>query len=183
MVKTMTDVNTNTYTHTRISVIEDQFEMFLVCAGMSDSKKEKILQAIENQELKAIGVYIEEEGFRIAEVEIEVDWEKHNALVSVNGSLFDTDLPGWKDNVAPEAHVVVGRLSSAAKKQGLPLRTWIKASDRIRQSKDEYEHLCEKLGYAYNSTPAPWKEPPLEKEREVQGLAEICVISRATPSS
>ena len=64
---------TNTYTRTRSDVIDDHLEMFLICAEMSNSEIERILEAAARKELSAVGIYIEKDGFRFAEVEFERD--------------------------------------------------------------------------------------------------------------
>lgn len=50
---------TNTYTRTRSDVIDDHLEMFLICAEMSNSEIERILEAAARKELSAVGIYIE----------------------------------------------------------------------------------------------------------------------------
>ncbi len=178
MATTKTSTYTKTYTKPRIDVLEDHFEMFLRCAGMNDKDVEKFLHAVEHHELQAVGVYIEEENYRIAEVEFEVDWNTHVELTRISGNIFDTDLPGWKDGVAPEAYVAVSRLAKAAKAQNLKLRSWIRVSQRVRESPNDHKRVCEELGYLFGSTVNPWRNPPTERARQIEGLAEAKVISR-----
>ncbi len=176
MIKTNT--TTNTYTKPRIDVIGDQFELFFRCSGKSDQEVESLLNAIRCHELEAVGVYIEENGYRIAEVELEVDWQQYSENVHICGNLFDTDSPGWKEGKAPEAYVAAGRLLKAAKKMRLPLRSWIRVSDSVRASTSEHKKVCDKLGYAYNSSVAPWKNTPSSRSRNIVGLEELQVTSR-----
>lgn len=153
-----THTSTKTYTTTRINVIDDQFELFLRCSGMDDDKVEKFLEAVNNHELESIGIYIMEDGERIAEVEFEVDWEKHLEEIKVYGEIFDTDLPGWKDGVAVEAYVAVSRLSKAAKERGVNIKSWIRVSKEVEQSEEKHKELCERLGYNYYGSLQDGKE-------------------------
>jgi len=178
MAKTTTSTSTETYTKPRIDVISDHFELFLRCAGMSDEEVEKFLKAVERHELKAVGIYIMEGKYRIAEVEFEIDWKEHLELVHIYGDIFDTDLPGWKDGVAPEAYVAASRLVKAAKEQNIDVHSWISVSDAIRQSIKEHKRVCKELGYYFGGSVPAWKEKPRENPRQIEGLAEAKVISR-----
>ena len=113
---TKTKSYTQSFTKTRISVLDDHFEMFLRCANMSDAEVEKLLNAVEKHEIEAVGVYLQEGEYRIAEVEFNVNWEKHQTLLQLSGDLFDTDIGGWKDGVSPEAYIPVQHLVKASKK-------------------------------------------------------------------
>lgn len=179
LTTTKTSTYSETYTHPRIDVIGTHFELFLRCAGEDDSTVEKFLKSIKDHELQAIGIYIEEDGYRIAEVELEIDWEEHLYLTNIKGDLFDTDLSGWKNNVAPEAYVLVSRLAKASKDLKLPISSWILVSDHIRQSPEEHKRVCEKLGYLYGSSIPPWKKPPMENSRKILGMEELKVAARS----
>ena len=103
------------YTQTRAGVLDIHFELFLRCANIPDKLIKKILQSVDNRELSAVGIYLESSNCRIAEVEFRIDWEEHQRQVNANGELFDTECPGWKDGVAPEAYILVQRLCERAK--------------------------------------------------------------------
>lgn len=177
-MRTLTNSYTRTFTKPRINVVSDQFELFFRCSGMNDSEVEKFLQAIEKHELEAVGAYIVENGYRVAEVELELDWDKHEELIHLHGNLFDTDLPGWRDGVAPEAYIAVSHLSKAAKEQGLQLRTWIRVSYMIRSVPENHKRVCNTLGYSFGSTVEPWESPPTENARQIHYLQEGKVIQR-----
>ncbi len=176
MVRTTTD--TKTYTKARINIVQDHFELFLRCGGMNDEVVDKFLRAVEKRELEAVGIYIKRDGYRIAEVEFQIDWEEHLELTHVYGDIFDADLPGWKDGVAPEAYVAVSRLTKEAKKQNLCVNSWIRVSGSIRKSEKEHKRVCDELGYSFNSSPPKWKEEPYENCRSIEGLAEAKVTTR-----
>lgn len=179
-IKTYTD--SYSYTRTRIGVIDDHFEMFLRCSDFSDHDVELFLEAVENKELSAIGIYIEDDGYRIAEVEFEVDWDEHQRMIGTCGHYFDIDISGWKDGVSPEAYVTAQRLVTAAKKENKVVRSWIRVSPEVRRDEAKHKAICEKLGYCFESSVSPWKNPPIEQERSVNNLQEAKVIRRVTSS-
>lgn len=176
MIRTTTD--TNIYTKARINIIQEHFELFVRCGGMNDKEVDKLLQAVEKRELEAVGIYIEENGYRIAEVEFQVDWEEHLELTHVYGDIFDADLPGWKEGVAPEAYVIVSRLAKEAKKRNLSVNSWIRVSDSIRISEKEHKRVCDELGYSFDSPPPKWRDEPHENSRSIEGLKEAKVTTR-----
>ena len=178
MVMTKVDTNTVTYTKSRINVIEDHFELFLRCGNIKDEEVEKILDAVEQHELNAVGIYIAEDKFRIAEVKFEIDWNEYLEIETICGDLFDTDLPGWKDGVAPEAYVAVSRLVKFAKEHSLRISSYIIVSDFIRRNEDEHRRVCKKLGYSFGSSVPVWKEQPKEQTRKIEGLPEAKVVSK-----
>ena len=178
MAKTITSTRTETYTKPRIDVIGAHFELFIRCAGMNDKEVDKFLKSVENHELKAVGIYIQEEDCRVAEVEFEIDWEEHLEQVHIYGEMFDTDLPGWKEGVAPEAYVLVSRLVKAAKEQNIEVHSWIMVSDFIRQSEEEHKRVCAELGYCFGGKVPEWKDTPKEDSRKIEGLQEAKVTSR-----
>jgi len=180
MSNNYTYTNTFTYTKPRVNVLGDQFEMFFTVAGMSESKIEMHMKSIERHELQAVGVYLEENGHRIAEVELRVDWKQHVDFISITGSLFDTDLPGWKNGTAPEAHIPVRKLSMEAKRLGLQVRYWISVSNQVYNDSSTHKQVCERLGYEFGSTVPPWAPgmSPLEQKRKILGLEEAEVTVR-----
>lgn len=178
MVPINTYTNTYTYTTTRIQVLDDHFELFLRCSGMPDQDVEKMIEAVERQEVVAVGIYISDSGFRIAEVEFEVDWEEHKRQIGIHGDIFDADLPGFKDNVSPEAYVAVQRLVKAAEGMKKSVRSWIRVSPQVRNDTQKHQEVCKQLGYSYGSSVEPWKEEPIKRERPVNYLPEAKVIQR-----
>lgn len=170
--------DTYTYTETRIGVIDDHFEMFLTCAGVSERDRKKLIQSVEAHELDAVGIYIEDNGYRIAEVEFSIDWNLHNQMLGTYGERFNVDLPGWNNNVSPEAYVSAQRLVEVAKKMKKSVRSWIRVSNTIRNNPQKHRTVCDNLGYSYGSSVSPWKNPPVEQERQVNYLPEAKVTRR-----
>lgn len=176
----MLPINTYSYsyTQTRAGVLDIHFELFLRCANIPDKRIKKILQSVDNRELSAVGIYLESGNCRIAEVEFRIDWEEHQRQVNANGELFDTECPGWKDGVAPEAYILVQRLCERAKEMELPVRSWIRVSPHILKNPAKHRSICDALGYNFGSSVPPWKTSPVEKPWQINYLSEATAISR-----
>lgn len=173
-----TYTNSRTYTYTRIGVINNHFELFLKCAEISKSNIKKLLKAADNNELSAVGIYIEDDGHRIAEVEFQVDWDEHHKMVGTYGAYFDTDIPGWENGTAPEAYMAAQHLVLAARKLKKPVRSWIIVSPAVHSSPDWHKKICSQLGYSYGSRVPDWKNPPITQTRPISFLPEAKVITR-----
>lgn len=178
MILINTYTNSYTYTRTRIGVIDDHFELFLTCAKIPKSEIKKLLKAVDNKELSAVGIYIEDNNYRIAEVEFEIDWDEHQHMIGVYGTHFNTDLPGWDNGISPEAYIAAQRLVKAAKQMGKPVCSWIKVSPSVLNNPARYKAVCNKLGYSYGSVVPPWKDEPITQCRKVNYLSEAKVTQR-----
>lgn len=175
-METYTKASTSSYTHTRINVLDDHFELFLRSSDMNNADVEKLLSAVDRHELEAVGIYLQEGSFRILEVEFSVDWNKHMEFVRLSGHLFNTDIGGWKEGIAPEAYISVQKLVKLAKERNLRVRSWIRVSEHIRRSPLEHQRVCNALGYG-GSVP-PWKYPPNIQNRQISGLEEGQITTR-----
>ena len=171
------------YTHTRIEILEFHFELFLRSAGMNDKEVEKLLDSVEKHELIAVGIYIEENGYKAAEVEISVDWDLHKEMVKTSGEHFSDDIPGWKNGVAPEAYVAVQRLVRYAKNSNKRVQSWIRVSPEVRKNPDQHKAVCDKLGYAYGRSTPKWKNEPVDTSLKVNHLEEVTITRRFSPYS
>lgn len=178
----MTRTNTYTYTKTRIGVIDDHFRMFLTCSNMEDDEIQKLLRAADNREISAVGIYIEQEGYMVAEVEFEVDWDEHRRMVGTFGEMFDTNIGGWKNGVSPEAYISAQQLVDAARHLECPVRSWVRLSPDISRNPVRGRRVCDELGYSYNSAPPGWKAPPVSRTRTISRLPEAKVTSRVKGS-
>jgi len=177
MVNTYT--HTHTYTKPRMDVVVDQYELFLRYAGVEDTRIDKLLESIKSKEIKAMGAYLEENGYRIAEVELEIEWDLHDQLIRAEGELFDTDLGGWVDGAAPEIHMYVRRLAKFAKEKSLSIRTWIRVSTTISNEPTRHEAVCKKLGYAFGNAVPAWRNGSnSEIVKKVLDLPEMKVVNR-----
>ena len=172
-----TYTNTNTYTRTRIGVINDHFQLFLKCAGMSNTDIEKLLEAADRKELEAVGIYIEDGGFRIAEVEFRIDWDEHQRMIGLYGAYSNTDQPGWENGVAPEAYMAAQNLVKLARNMNKNVCSWIIVSDKVRSDSTMYKTVCDRLGYGGGTVPS-WKTKPIEQGRNIHYLKEAKVIQR-----
>lgn len=150
--------NTFTFTKARTEVIRDQFELFLRYTGMKSSDRESLLASVERGELAAVGAYLENDGYRVAELELEVDWDLHALLKRAEGDMFDTDLPGWEEGASPEVAQYARQLSRVAKQRQLKVRHWIRVTKSIRSNPTKHRAVCTALGYSFGSKVAPWRD-------------------------
>ena len=180
MIAIKTYTKSYSYTRTRIGIIDDHFEMFLKCSDISKHDSKLLLEAVERKELSAVGIYIEDGGYRLAEVEFEIDWDEHERMIGIEGVYFDAGQPGWEEGISPEAYVSAQRLVKAAREMNKPVWSWIRVSPEVRSDADRHKAVCDKLGYSYGSTVPEWKNPPREVGRRVNGLQEAKVIRRSS---
>ncbi len=174
-----TYTNTHTYTKPRTEVVRDQFELFLRYTGMRPNDRERHLLSLANGELEALGAYLERDGFRFMEVELEFDLDLHAQLKRAEGDMFDTDLPGWEENASPEVNQYARQISRIAKQEGLVVRHWIRVHREIRSNRTRYKALCDSLGYSFESTVPPWRgNAPKEREVSVLDLPETKIYER-----
>lgn len=169
---------TRVFTKTRIAVVEDQFNLMLRYSSMDGSRRERILNRISQKKVDGLGLYIEDEGFMLAEVSLVVDWNTHENLVNAVGSLFDTSLPGWEDNVCPEVWVAANRIANEAKDLGKRLRTWIRFSSSVYSNLEELKAMCEELGFSYGGKMPGWKAGYVESGGKCPDLSELSAIIR-----
>ena len=148
---------TNTYTFTQTDVVVSQFKIAISYADVIDkAKTELLLKAISNQKISSIGIYAyNDEHKRVAEVEIEIDWEKHQQIISTHGDIFDEGQAGfnYKKGEAGETKVFVNNLVKSAKKSGLSLSMWVRLVKTI--TGEERTALLKKIGFN-GGTPDPW---------------------------
>lgn len=145
---------------------------------MPKAQIKKLLNAVEAQELEAVGIYIEDSDYRVAEVEFAVDWVKHQQMINMYGIDFNTDIGGWDNGHSPEAYVAVQRLVKEAKRLGTSVRSWIRVSKNIRENPSRHKNLCDKLGYCFEGTVAPWKNKPITVSDTISQLEEANIIKR-----
>lgn len=186
MVGTSTKTKTNTYTSARIFVIEDQFEILMRYGGFAESRRRAIKEEIEKENVQELGLVVEKNGYRIAEVSLEVNWALHKQLVKLEGEAFDQEKAGWENGECPEVSVYAARIAHAAKDVSGNLRSWIRFSDSVRSKPEQHKELCEKLGFAYGCAPPPFmSEGGSIKTKEIRcfDLPELTIRGREIPGS
>ncbi len=148
---------TNTYTFTQTEVVVSQFKIAIGYAGViSKAKTELVLEAISKQQLSSIGIYAyNKDHKRVAEVEIEVDWDKHQQIISTFGDIFDEGQAGfnYKKGEAAETKVFVNNLVKSAKEKGLSLSMWVLPVKSI--TGEDRVNLLKKIGFN-GGKPDPW---------------------------
>jgi hypothetical protein len=166
---------TYTYSYTRTEAVVDQVDIFLRYAGIHEANRGTLLIGVNNKWLAAIGVYLEENGRRVLEAEISINWSLHSDNAELT---IDTDLPGWESGGAPEVIVFGRRFGQEAQRRGSTPGYWGLFTGEIRANPSQHRLLCEKVGLAYGQSPPAWKSEPHSRSLSLQDLAEVGVALR-----
>jgi hypothetical protein len=174
----MPKVLTYTETKTRTEAIVDQFDMFLLYAGIGTGPRKKLLVGVEKRWLDAIGVYlINSAGQRILEAEISISWQLHTDLTVLSPTIR-TDLPGWDHGAAPEIQVIGSRFGKKAKEMGRQPYCWVLFTSEIRQDAARHKQLCPQVGVSYGTGVPDWTSNPNERSYTIDELSEVNVALR-----
>lgn len=163
---------------TRIDVLGINFSIFLATAKMDDSSINRMKTAVYNKEVEAVGIFLEEGGYKIAEVEYNIDWNKHEEMCTASGSMFDINEKGYVNGVCPEVRFTVSALVDEAEQRGLPIRSWIRVTRQVRENPLKHKEVCDKLGYCYGKSAPGWKNGYNENTWNVYKLEETNVVYR-----
>jgi hypothetical protein len=174
----MPKVLTYTETKTRTEAIVDQFDMFLLYAGIGAGPRKKLLTGVENRWFDAVGVYlVNSAGQRILEAEISISWQLHTDLTVLSPTIR-TDLPGWERGAAPEIQVIGSRFGKKAKEMGRQPNYWVLFTPEIRQDAARYKQVCPLVGVSHGSGVPIWASNPNERSYTIDELSEVNVALR-----
>ena len=171
-------MSTYTYTnaYTRTQVVVDQIDVLFDEAGIDDDRRAKICHGVGQRWLEAVGLYLEQDGKRVYEVEARINWSAHSDVASVE---FSTDLPGWEDSKSPEAIVLGGRFQGVAEEHSLSPRYWARFMSAIRANPAEHKRLCPLVGVLYQGKVPDWASTPTTRSLSLQDLGEIGMSERS----
>lgn len=173
-----------TYTHTsartRAEAVQDQVDMFLQYAGITDEKaREGILKGISEHWLTKVGVYLAANEKRFLEVEVALDWQAHADYAALTPEIR-TDLPGWADGAAPEVRTLGRRFGLKARELGITPGYWVVFTTEIHTDDERYRRACTAVGVHPGGIIPEWRTPPQSRSYTVEDLAEVSVaISEA----
>lgn len=174
----MPKVLTYTETKTRTEAIVDQFDIFLLYAGIGTGPRKKLLYGVEKRWFDAIGVYlVNTKGRRILEAEISINWQLHTDLTVLSPTIR-TDLPGWDRGAAPEIQVIGSRFGKKAKEMGRSPQYWVLFTSEIRQDAARHKRLCPQAGVSYGTGVPAWTSNPKERSYTIDELSEVNVALR-----
>jgi hypothetical protein len=174
MLRTLTYTDTTT----RTEAIIDQFDMFLLYAGIGPGPRKKILVGVEGRWFDAIGVYlINNSGRRILEAEISISWQLHTDLTVLSPTIR-TDLPGWERGAAPEIQVIGSRFGKKSTDMGRRPNFWVRFTSEIQGNPARHKQLCGQVGVSYGSGVPDWASNPSERSYIIDELSEINVALR-----
>ena len=162
---------TYTYTYTRTATLVDQVDIFLRASGIDDARRKRVVDAIGEKWIEAVGVYVKEDGKRVLEGSLEISWNAHSDHADLTVS---ADLPGWEDGAAPELAILATRLSEYAANEKLDAGFWVLFVKSIRDDPILHKSRSEKVGVG--GPPPPWKASPEIQRIPVQDFAEAHVV-------
>jgi hypothetical protein len=161
---------TYTYTYTRTSTLVDQVDIFLRSSGIEDAPRKRVVDAITEKWIEAVGVYVMKDGQRVLEGSLEISWKLHSDHADLT---ISTDLPGWENGAAPELAILAKRLRERANNDKLTVNFWVLFVKSIRDDPVLYKSRCEKVGVG--GSPPPWKSSPRSQRIPIQDFPEAHV--------
>lgn len=173
-----TKTRTQIITASRLDVLGINFSVFLSRAGMDDIAISRMRTAVSNREIEAVGIYLESGGYKIAEVEYNIDWEKHEERCTASGTIFNLNEKGYVNGVCPEIRFTVDTLVDKAKKQMLPIKSWIRVTSQVRENPAKHKDVCDRLGFCYGKYAPGWNNGYNENTWNVMNLEETNVVLR-----
>lgn len=168
---------TYTWTQTRLESIQDQFRFLMLYGGVPEGKADKILDAIGEKAVEAVGIYgCNASGLRVAEVELRVDWAVNSKLTLTYPTIF-SGLPGWTDKETPEIRVAGRRFATLVKQQGLKASHWVLFTPSVRANEPGYARWLKRLNLSHGAVPE-WDKTPRERSDILFDLSEANVFIR-----
>lgn len=136
---------------TRKDILAKQFERGLLCAGCSENKKIRIIELIKQEKIDAIGIYASDDGFKVYELIICIDWNAYNK--QKNNAFSTADVIGLqKSGETSEVKRDLNELVRKAKERHFRLSYWISFSGALRIiNPKEFYQLKRQLGSEDNT--------------------------------
>jgi hypothetical protein len=165
-------------TRTRTEAVVDQFDMFLRYAGVKDGPRNRILEAVKEKWITAVGVYLlDASQKRMLEAEVAIRWELYSDLVALEPTIR-TDLPGWEKGAAPEITVIGSRFGTKAHELGKQVHFWVRFTNEIHRNPNRHRELCGRTGVQYGSSVPDWASEPQTRSYTIDALREVNVSLR-----
>lgn len=177
----VTNTFTTTRTFTQTQIVLMQYRIAFDYAGvLSEERVDNILWAIESQAVAAVGIYAcDGNRQRVAEVEISVDWEKHNQIVKLSGGTFDYFGGGFNRSTgeASETKRCVNTVVKLAQDRGYQLGCWVRPVPGL--PKPRWDEVCARCGLG-GQLPA-WSGPiAADHTEEYLAIPQMQAVVRLT---
>ncbi len=162
----ITRVQTLTWSHTRLEIIQAQFSHFMTYGGsIFESSIFEVMRAVAEQAIQAVGLFAcDSSGLRVIEAELSVDWDM-SAKLSLSVPAIASPI-GWDSTQSPEVKVAGRRFEQAAERLGLDIRYWTLQP-----------------GMSPPGRVPRWKEGPEEVKETLLDLPEVQVSIRRAGTS
>ncbi len=137
---------------TRIDIIAKQFERGLRCAGCLESSIEQIINLIKEQEINTIGFLASDNGFKVCELIIAIDWDEYNQQ-NIDKDFRPENIGGLQDTGETiEVESSLDLLEKMAKEKQLQLSYWISFADALGiRNPEEYYRRKNQLRFSDTS--------------------------------
>lgn len=132
---------------TRIDIIALQFNRGLRCAGCSEGNVTRITQLIKQKKIDAISLFASEDGFKVCELIISIDWNEYKKHTAETGSIGGLQ----KTGETIEVETYLDDLVKKSEEKQLQLSYWISFSGALRiREAEEYYRLKKRLEFEDN---------------------------------
>lgn len=137
---------------TRIDIIAKQFERGLRCAGCLESSIEQIINLIKEQEINTISFLASDNGFKVCELIIAIDWDEYNQQ-NIDKDFRPENIGGLQDSGETiEVESSLDLLEKMAKEKQLQLSYWISFADALGiRNPEEYYRRKNQLRFSDTS--------------------------------
>ncbi len=134
---------------TRIDVIAKQFERGLQCAGCSESNIARIVELIKQKKIDAISLYASDDGFKVYELFIGIDWNEYNKQQKAGNDGQADSIGGLQiSGETIEVETYLDDLVRKSRERKLRLSYWISFCGALRiRNPEEYYRLKSQLGF------------------------------------
>lgn len=133
---------------TRTDVIVLQFERGLRCAGCSESNIVQISRLIKERKINAISFFASDEGFKVFELIISIDWNEFNKRVAETEGIADSISGLQESGETIEVETYLDDLVRKVDEKHLRLSYWISFSGALRiRNPEEYYRLKKQLKF------------------------------------
>lgn len=174
----MTASFTHTYTKARIQVIVAEYTYLLLRAGLDESHAESIAEGIRRRFVQRVTMYATDaEGFTHGEVQLSLDWDRHDRFIADGKVTVTIDAELWKEDASPDVRLAVRTLREFIAGSGLEMGVEIGLTPEVMADRAK-EVEADELMNLVASPDRPWAGEPVSFGGEIEETPELRVDTR-----